>query len=286
MTKKWVLVDPLPKLESFQEWDTQFDLLQNITYLLPRIPTKSEWLFLLENEAKWLLILHWVIKKKWISKHKIPVKRAVANLYEPAGLLWFHFLELCIQCHSLHSDGNYRNAAEWFGFLIKERKLSILEYLFIQEIQKEAVDDNLAGEQGVRPLNKNTQQTYRVIATSKGEFIAENQYISKCLRQEINPFDPNHDTHHYRLIQACLELSDRSDTFRKKFWKDFLRSYSGFIESFRNPHISFTYIENGVYRIRKGRGKYQPVIEPPDFLNINVQFLLDRKYLYPGKLTQ
>lgn len=283
MTMKWILVDPLPKLESFQEWDTQFDLLQNTTYSLPRILTKGEWLFLLGNEAKWLLILHWVIKKKWISKHKIPVKRALANLYEPAGLLWFHFLELCIQCHSLHSDGNYRNAAEWFGFLIKERKLSILEYIFIQE-QKEADDKNR--KQGVRPLNKNTQQTHRVIATSKVEFIDKNQYISKCLRKEINPFDPNHDTHHYRLIQACLELSHRSDTFRQKFWKDFLGSYSAFIESFRNPDISFTYIEKGVYRTRNGRGKHHPVIEPPDFLNINVRFLLNRKYLYRENLTQ
>ena len=44
------------------------------------------------EEADWRVALYWVVKKKWNSKLKLPLKRKQATLYEPRGELLFRAL--------------------------------------------------------------------------------------------------------------------------------------------------------------------------------------------------
>ena len=67
--------------------------------------------------GRWMLWLHWCVKKKWYSKHKIPTSPRFQKLYEPYGEVLHRTLELCIQCHTKNSG--YADAAEWFGRIVR-----------------------------------------------------------------------------------------------------------------------------------------------------------------------
>jgi hypothetical protein len=76
------------------------------------------------NEALWIVALHWVFRKKWCKRHKIPANRAATKAVEPLGELLFRILELCIQCHAVLPAGSnpYGNAAVWFDLIVWETK--------------------------------------------------------------------------------------------------------------------------------------------------------------------
>ncbi len=109
-------------------WDKTFSLLQQSCPLQPLIPSvrfKPAIELRMSNvEADWQIVLHWVVRKKWNPRLKIPVPCKVALLYERWGELMFRALELCIQCHNASHPASqyYRNPSDWYLQLIIEAR--------------------------------------------------------------------------------------------------------------------------------------------------------------------
>lgn len=85
---------------------------------LPRKPSEGELALIYYRANAWEIALHWVIKKKWNKKHKIPTKRSLAKRLEPKGEFLRQILLLCEGCHAkqeaVPTNIPYPNAAHWF----------------------------------------------------------------------------------------------------------------------------------------------------------------------------
>ncbi len=237
--QKWCDVPDLPALKKDSEWNTALKGLEFFQgVILPELePTPAEVAFLVADAGRTSMVLHWVVKKKWLSKHKIPFIRGVGKLYEPEGDFWYWLLELCIQCHLTSWGKPYRNASHWYSCLFWERKLPNIEYAVF----------------GISSQNTN-EYTTGMEAYRKNE-----QAIVGLLRKGENPFSARFNLHHCCLMQASIEMANSSDRFRSQYWRKFLAAYSKWINSLKNFNFISVETKNGTKRLvaQKGQGKHK-----------------------------
>ena len=236
--KKIVLIETIPTTYIDSEWVSTFEKAQQIVlpvYCLKDIDNRALRKFIKVETARWRIILHWVVKKKWCSKLKIPDSRKIAKSFEATGEHFKQVLELCIQLHPVSKYGHlYSNARNWFSQIINEvRTAEILAF----------VERNRTGNEGEAQIAKETCSN-----------------ISGSLRgcEPKNPFCSEAEPHIWRLIESAIEMADKSDLFDKTYWKDFKKSLAD-INKKRKEGGSLTLIENddgGLSAcLGQGRGK-------------------------------
>lgn len=125
-----------------------------------------------------LYFIHWVIKLRFNSKYKLPMKREVINYSKPFGVLYAEIFKGCERLHSF-TNGQYRNAAHWFGLIMIERR-----------------------SEG---LNRGT----------KAKTLEQMRNESGKLGQFRNPFEQEYP-HTYYYFQLLLSMSGKNDIFRKE----------------------------------------------------------------------
>lgn len=269
---EFLYIDQLPSIETEAEkWDLCFREIQSINKLkLPRGLTPSEKTFLLQEEAKWLLVLHWVARKKWISNHRIPYRKRIGNFYEPEGNLWYWFLELCIQCHSSNWGKHYVDASDWYKNLILERMLPNYAYASFEGSLEEEIE--------------------LFDCRGKENYLSNEKGIIGDLRRNINPWHPTINKHHYRLMQACIEQKDTSDIFRKNYWNKFKAAYSRWISALAGKEFQFVKFQHEANLdtrkivMNNGRGKHRLKLPPAPqkYLEKQGLFYAQRKTLQQG----
>jgi len=233
METKWIDISRLPKIPRETDWNVTFCLLQNPTFTFPENLSPAQQALLELSEGELLLIMHWVIKKKWISRHKIPFPRKAQALYEPKGDYWFWILELCLQLHPTEFGQKYRNAGEWFCWLIHEQRqvngAGVVNDKIRKGGQKEAIRQNY-------------------------------QSISGKLRRGENPFNQESTPHHWLLAEAGLSLAEVSDRFDQQYWKKFKAALSKV-----SKLDGFDYVWIGEEKLcaQGGRGKHVVSIDLP-----------------------
>ncbi len=269
MKNKWILVPALPSLTQ-ADWNTCFNRLEKPVYEIPCSLTPTEKVLLAMLEAEWLIVFHWVIKKKWIKKHKIPIKPKLAKLFEPKGTYWYWILELCLQLHATQWGNAYDNAGHWYVCLANERKsVDVEAFNSILQYYKSGKDQDL----------KKADESEKVWLGKKSSVIESERQFIGALRRGTNLLHPHSYPHHYRLVEAALELKDKSDIFRVKFWNEFLSAYSKWINSLREktksheqntkshePYFASCYAVGQNILVQQGKGKYTRPIEMPSDL--------------------
>lgn len=175
------------------------------------------------------ITIHWVVKLKWSSKHKIPGGQAHARSAKPVGEMYFRLLELCIQCQGLmgHKATGYPDAADWFSEIWLDDTHSQLvgRVVLLLGVEGGRKDDYLAG----------LRQTVR------------------ALRDDQNPFDPEALPHLHRLVECAIRLAGSSDEFRKNYWKPYIYSLSGLATQLANN--SNGYYRKVTVRLEQKKGK-------------------------------
>lgn len=247
MNTKLVLVPALPSL-SLKDWDTCFNLLESPIFELPCSLSPAEKKLLAMLEAEWLIVFHWVIKKKWLKKHKIPIKPKQAKLFEPKATYWYWVLELCIQLHTFQKDSTYKNAGDWYKELVNERRA----------INLESFDSII--ELG------DVENSKRAWLGEKQSVIEAEKRLIGALRQSTNPFNAKSYPHHHSLFKLALRLKNRSEQFRRDFWQPFLSAYSKWIESLRTNFASCHAVGANIL-VQQGRGKFVKRFEMPNCSN-------------------
>jgi hypothetical protein len=177
-------------------------------------------------EADWLIVLHWVVRKKWNPHYKIPVSRKLANLYEPWGELMFRVLELCIQCHKTSHPASqyYRHPSDWFFQLVMENRGS-----------------GLCAAIANQPVGKTS-------------LIKDKYWSIKELKALRNPGNPEIWTHSYRLEEVSLEL-EKQDEFNSYYWQPYLSAFSKWIQALDTKACQETFVQGNKIVRRTGRGK-------------------------------
>jgi hypothetical protein len=180
------------------------------------------------TEVHWVFGLHYVFKLKWDSKHKIPVKLKPAS--QRAFKLWGEYLyavlEMCVECHAATAAGvPYANAAEWFQKVALEMKTSDLKAIYFAK----------------KGLKRKT--------------VDQQRGLLKALKNYENPGDPKTHPHTFALVEAAITLAERSDVFRKKYWKPFTTAAAQLLENIEASSSWQTVFEkDGLPYVQAGRG--------------------------------
>jgi hypothetical protein len=167
-------------------WDATVDALDKKLFALTN-PTPSEQWLASRAEAVWGISLHWLYKKKWNSKHKVPGHRKEVKAIEPFSEVLLAFLELAIQTHSTPSEHSkhYDHAADWF-----------------------------------RMAAPSLRQVCMGEAASKTELINRIRDIKGYLEIDENPFpDSGRFVHLWRLIEAAIAIERGKDLWRANYWR-------------------------------------------------------------------
>lgn len=192
----------------------------------------------------WKTARHWTIKTTWDSSWKVHENKKVAQALLARGNLLTNYFKLCERCHSfqkvINSRVPYSDAGVWFA------------KIFIELIGIE-VDTVL-----------NPPKIYN--GNIKKSLLDVDRQKSKMLRCRENPFKEyvlNKDDSlsfkaqglHF-LIDASIELQDKSDVFKKDYWYPYLKSYSAYIADLSSPKWGVGYVDSSdKYWVQGGRGR-------------------------------
>ncbi|MEP0873000.1 hypothetical protein NDA01_24740 [Trichocoleus desertorum AS-A10] len=242
MAKSGAEIALLQTSEIEPPWDKGLDLVQ---HPFPRLHIADTALDaqVAHIEGFWALTSHLVYKKKFDSRHKLPIRLQGdfrAGLETWADVVK-QFFELAIQCHALPSEqsSKYANATDWFSGVVWELKNAQFKGLF------------------------------KIGPKSKKESVSKFRNLIKKLKEDINPFDPALEPHTFKLVEAAIGIQRRADRWRKDHWIPFLKAWSAFISNIdRNPLWRMVERdENGKFTAQKGQGKYKPALSAKiDFL--------------------
>jgi hypothetical protein len=212
-----------------------FDRGVNILTLRPN----TEVLDIIEcwTDSQIQLGLHWLIKKKYNSRHKIPVKRDMAKAFEPWGDFLLATYELCLQCHPFETSRQYLSGADWFSRVLVETRLNL--------------------------LNSSSDQAYR--GTTKRSQIDDVRQAIKAMRNGENPIDAERCPHEHTLISVAIKMVGENDLFRKTYWeggrgknfnpKTFLGALSAWQSSIdRCKNLQSLIAKDNVLYVRTGQG--------------------------------
>jgi hypothetical protein len=216
-------------------WNPVITSLQKPFIRLDNTPHIDKAIAITENY--WVVATHWVYKKKWNPKHRIPCKRDIALLCEPMGNLLLSILNLTEALHSIHPLGrHYDNAAMWFDCVCWEMK-----------------NEGLADLLGLTATE------------SKRDRVGGIRSQLSSYRDKKNPHDFDRDPHTWRLIQAAQEVSMSRifPTIDKKIWRGvrekgtplgFLYAYSAWAIALESPKWTTMLLKQQGVFVRAYRG--------------------------------
>ncbi|MGB3642554.1 MAG: hypothetical protein WBA39_33980 [Rivularia sp. (in: cyanobacteria)] len=185
------------------------------------------------NEIIYIIALHWLYRKKYQSKHKIPGKLKHRKACEPLGDFLHQLLNLCSEVHTI-SPFDYMNAGEWFKQIVFEMRYG--------DVQAILSDEQEGGKT-------------KYIDVVRGE-------ISQ-LRSYKNPYDSSTSPHTYRLLESAIRIAERSDIFRKKHYSPLIKAYAAWARELReNPTFEYWLVEGEKLVAKRGKGKAKiPIVK-------------------------
>lgn len=206
-------------------WD---DALDSVQKWYPDIAcSEAQAQHLRINEVIYIIGLHWLYRKKYSSKHKIPGKLKHRQACEPLGDFLYQLLNLCSELHTVSPEG-YINAGEWFKKVVFEMRLG--------DVQAILSDDEGGGK---------------------------TKYVDEVIRREIaqlrdreNPFDASTSPHTHKLVDAAIGLTNRSDIFLKKHYSPLIQAYTSWARELReNATFEYLLVEGEKLVAKRGKGK-------------------------------
>lgn len=253
----------LPSLESVTSsipisWNDCIEQILSRPYpwrILPRKPNEGELALIWCRVYAWEIALHWVIRKEWNKKHKIPAKRSLAKMYEPKGEFLRHMLLLCDLCHAKQKavpiNIRYPNAAHWFGLV------------FWQLISREMVTALISPKQ-TEPINKTEhffgqnpahRQKRNQIQAEMHEFLQLQDYK--------NPVKEDKESAVFLLFEAAIVLAQQPNGFRTRYWKPFLLAGKAQVKVKETPEWGRIVRDNNSVYVQTGKGKAKRSLPAP-----------------------
>jgi hypothetical protein len=188
----------------------------------------------------WGILGHYLYKKRWDSKHKIPLRQTPIQreAIEAYGIFWNSLIELAIYCHAYASPSSrmYENASQWVSSIVRESR----------SLKNSKIAEGT--------IKKGGKRKFAELLRAK----------AKLLDEEINPEDRDTLPHTFRLYEDCLGLIENTDVFRKKYWTPHIRALKAHIRQLEtNPVWVAQWVEDGKCYEQVGQGRHKNLVLPP-----------------------
>lgn len=158
------------------------------------------------NSIHRLLVLHWLIKLRWNSKHRIPYHtKGLKDAHKPFGELYKAASLIIQDCHfrQIGYSHDYGHPVEWFAGLLGENAIE------------------------------------GAFQSNKSEGIKHLQGQTKKLRSYENPFDPQSEPHTWKFAQSAIDSAQGYglDIFARELWRPFLAARSDLAKHLDNSYL-------------------------------------------------
>lgn len=200
---------------------------------------------ILSLQGNWCIILHWIIRKKWRKKHKIPGDRARNKDFEPLGELYYRILQLCIEVHPF-DPGGYASAADWFRRIITSERDDAYKLIFAVacRARKPPTKTDVASE-----------FARKAVALKRFRYPFD-------VREFANPYCPVEEPHMNKLIASAVRIAETEDLFRDNYWTPFVDATDTWAREFTKPAWNVQYALNGKLFRTSSRGRNKGVAMP------------------------
>lgn len=225
---------------------------------LPRKPNNGEIALILYRVRAWNIALHWVIKKEWNTKHKIPTKRCLAKGYESKGEFLRQILLLCERCHTLQKEVSidipYPNAACWFGLVFWE--------LIISEMASAVVPEQSTSPREKRVDSPKQNPAYR---KKRIQIQEETDEVMQLQSNYQNPVkgDVEGVTAIFKLFEVAIALAEKPNVFREKYLKPLLNAWKAQIKVKEDSGMGLVIREDDKVYIQLGKGRGKRILSCP-----------------------
>lgn len=224
---------------------------------LPRKPSEGELALIWYRVYAWEIALHWVIKKEWNAKHKIPAKRSLAKIFEPKGEFLRQMLLLCERCHAMQEavpiNIRYPNAAHWFCLVFWELIIDEMVTALILSEQPEPTSNNTAHSFGQNPAHRKKRNQIQ----AEMHEVMQLQVNYKALVEE------DKESAVFLLFQVATALAQKSNVFCTRYWKPFLNAWKAQIRIKSTSQWGLVVRENNRVYVQTGKGKAKRNLPAP-----------------------
>lgn len=228
-------------------WDESLPpLLAGVLTLPSEIAARIPEEYLRRNADEIQAAIHWVIRLKWNSKHKVPGRRAFVTEVKPTGEWLKTLLNLCMEAQTLLGLANrtvrFNDAAEWFTAIIQE-----LLYL-----GKQTVIVNL-----YPPANPDAamQKVQASPAKKRSEIDLLNAACSG-FKDLSRPTDGVGKLAFADLVSTAKLLAEENDLFRKQVYMPFCAALRAMIAAMSGAKFASLGFEDGqTFEQKRGREK-------------------------------
>lgn len=205
------------------------------------------------------LALHLLVKKDWISKHRVPYPRAMQKLYKPKAEVFSHLFKLIERCLSWRKNVylplyqlTIADTSTWFFLILFEwTRCDILaSCLSSFESESSSTIDTYKGRKK------------QALNSEKRAFITKLDRLDDSFTDY--PFLGNATTELYR---TAIEMSGQFDQFRKQCWKRYINALRDELKSKSSPEWSVGYVELDKFKAQLGSGRRELVLTLPQLLN-------------------
>jgi hypothetical protein len=227
---------------------------------LPRRPNEGELALIWHRVFAWEVALHWVIKKEWNTKYRIPTKRSLAEAYEPKGEFLRQMLLLCERCHAMQEEVPinipYPHAGFWFGLVFWN--LIIRE--MVSAMTPEEQPKSVRNKRVALPKQNPTHRKKRI------QIQAEMDEVMQLQTNYQNPLQENDErkTALFYLFEAASTLAQKSNIFHNHYWRPFLNAWKDQVKAKAKPEMGLVVKENDKCYVQLGRGRGKRILYSPE----------------------
>ena len=206
------------------------------------------------------IALHLLVKKDWISKHRVPYPRAKQKLYQPKAEVFSHLFKLIERCLSLRKSFylpdcqlTIADTSTWFFLILLElTRCEILDSCFspLMYESSSTIDDCDEKYEGRRK---------QALFSSKRAFITKLDRLDDSFTEYA--FLGEATTELYR---TAIKMSGQFDQFRRQYWNSYIKALRDELKSKSSSEWSVGYVELDKFKAQLGSGRRKVVLTLPE----------------------
>lgn len=180
--------------------------------------------------SQFVVVVHWIYKKRWNPKHKIPANRVLVKNLEPLGDLYVSLLDLCNAVYELETILGF----QCIGYVLWFEKI-------ILEIRHSELRVRLPNIENIKTKEEGYKEDYKVL---------------EKIKNFKNPINKTTQPNYHNLLEKAFYLikTKRYENLEKNQWKNFINAYSNYLKSTKTYKYAGC-TDGESYYFAKKRGK-------------------------------
>lgn len=176
--------------------------------------------------GEFITAIHWVYKKRWNPKHKIPCNKQFAKIIEPQGDFYLSILELCNAVYEIHRFIGHEciEYVLWFEKIMVETKM----------------------------IEASKHIPYLENLKSKKEEYEDKYKLLEQIKDFKNPLDKNSNYYFWELLNKSFYLiqTRNYENLEKNQWKNFINAYGKLLKAEKKRTYTTCTDGHSLYKVK------------------------------------